>query len=104
LVGIADGASSSISDDAQSGGEINGLIGKPGGEHPSSVDFAHDDASGYINAQNGIATFSLESSTVCVLMRRLNSACCHLMPLAARALYHRRVKANKSGWPHPCRR
>src|ERR1700724_3138100 len=40
------------------------------------------------NAQNNIAAVSADGSTVCVLMRRLNSSCSRSMALVVRALFH----------------
>src|SRR6058998_2773245 len=50
-------------------------------------------------AQNNIAAISAEGSTVCVLIRRLNSSCSRSIALVVRTLRHwlggRRVKVNK---------
>jgi hypothetical protein len=50
------------------------------------------------SAQNSIAAVSAEGSTVCVLMRRLNSSCSRSIAFVVRADFHwlgcRRVKAN----------
>ena len=48
------------------------------------------------NAQNSMAAVSADGSTVCVLIRRLNSSCSRSIALVVRALFHwlggRRVK------------
>jgi hypothetical protein len=51
-----------------------------------AVDLAHvADAS---KAQNSMAAVSAEGSTVCVLIRRLNSSCSRSMALVVRSLAH----------------
>src|SRR5437899_2651169 len=40
------------------------------------------------NAQNNIAAVSADGSTVCVLIRRLNSSCSRSIALVVRALFH----------------
>ena len=54
-------------------------------------------------AQNNIAAVSAEGSTVCVLIRRLNSSCSRSIALVVRALFHcsggRRVDRRYPGEP-----
>jgi hypothetical protein len=40
------------------------------------------------SAQNHIAAVSADGSTVCVLIRRLNSSCSRSIALVVRALFH----------------
>jgi hypothetical protein len=57
------------------------------------------------SAQNNIAAVSAEGSTVCVLMRRLNSSCRRSIALVVRTLFHwsggRRVQVKSFRRPPP---
>jgi len=48
-----------------------------------------------ISAQNSMAAVSAEGSTVCVLMRRLNSSCRRSMAFVVRADFHWSLGVNK---------
>ena len=59
-----------------------------GGERLPTVDFSHVDLAGGEQRPKSIAAVSADGSTVCVLMRRLNSSCSRSMALVVRTLRH----------------
>ena len=72
-----------------SSGQVNALRNELLGERLPTIDFAHGDlALRRASAQNNIAAVSADGSTVCVLMRRLNSSWSRSMAFVVRADFH----------------
>jgi hypothetical protein len=87
VVGIRCAISSNLKLPGQAA-RSNWLIDGLGGERLPAIDLAHVDLVGGESKPNNIAAVSAEGSTVCVLIRRLNSSCRRSIALVVRTLRH----------------